>query len=117
MEKIIGFSLDFFSQNRRISTQDLYFEPSADGMTVTGDAAKSLNMRLSAGNGRYLEFVYSLKGNDYMIDFDINFVGLENIVERNATSVDLHWRTDLPSQEKNLKAQRQKSTIYYRFQR
>jgi YidC/Oxa1 family membrane protein insertase len=109
------FSLDFFSQNRRISTQDLYFEPSAESMTVTGDAAKSLNMRLNAGNGRYLEFVYSLKGNDYMIDFDINFVGLEDLVERNATSVDLHWRTDLPSQEKSLQAQRQKSTIYYRF--
>lgn len=109
------FSLDFFSQNRRISTQDLYFEPSADGLTVSGDGAKSLNMRLNAGNGRYLEFVYTLKGNDYMIDFDINFVGLDQLVERNATSIDLHWRNELPSQEKSLQAQRDKSTIYYRF--
>jgi YidC/Oxa1 family membrane protein insertase len=72
-------------------------------------------MRLDAGEGRYLEYVYTLSGADFMVDFDINFVGFDQLMERNATSIDLHWRADLPSQEKSLMAQRENSTIYYRF--
>ena len=44
-------------------------------------------MRLyaDAGEGvidpsRYVEFLYTLKGNDYMFDFDINMVNMENII-------------------------------------
>lgn len=109
------FALEFFSQNRRISTQELYFRPSVEGVTVSGDESRNLSMRLDAGDGRYLEYVYTLKGNDYMVDFDINFVGFDQLMERNATSIDLHWRADMPSQEKSLQAQRETSTIYYRF--
>jgi YidC/Oxa1 family membrane protein insertase len=109
------FALEFFSNNRRISTQELYFRPSMEGLTVSGDDSRSLSMRLDAGEGRYLEYVYTLSGADFMVDFDINFVGFDQLMERNATSIDLHWRADLPSQEKSLMAQRENSTIYYRF--
>lgn len=109
------FALEFFSQNRRISTQELYFRPSAEGLTLSGDDPKSLSMRLDAGGGRYLEYVYTLRGNDYMVDFDINLVGFDQLMERNVTGIDLHWRADMPSQEKSLQAQRENSTVYYRF--
>jgi YidC/Oxa1 family membrane protein insertase len=109
------FSLEFFAQNRRISTQDLYFQPSASSLTVTGDDVRNLSMRLEAGEGRYLEYVYSLKGDDFMVDFTINMVGMDQLIERNATSLDLHWKADLPSQEKSLQPQRENSTIYYQF--
>lgn len=109
------FALEFFSQNRRISTQELYFRPSAEELTLSGDDPKSLSMRLDAGGGRYLEYVYTLRGNDYMVDFDINLVGFDQLMERNVTGIDLHWRADMPSQEKSLQAQRENSTVYYRF--
>ena len=109
------FSLEFFSKNNRIVTQDLYFEPSATGFSITGDNSKTLSMRLPAGPDQYLEYVYTLTGNSYMVDFDINMVGLDNVIERNTRSLDLHWRNDLPSQEKSLDNERMNSTIYYRF--
>lgn len=109
------FSLEFFSQNRRISTQELYFRPTVEGLSVSGEDSRSLSMRLDAGEGRYLEYVYTLRGDDFMVDFDINLVGFDQLMERNITGIDLHWRADMPSQEKSLQAQRENSTAYYRF--
>lgn len=109
------FSLDFFADNRRISTQELYFEPSAEEVMVEGENRKSLSMRLHAGNDRYIEYVYSLTGDSYMVDMDVNLVGMNGLIERNATTLDLHWRHDMPNQEKSLENQRMNSTIYYRF--
>ncbi|MGB0368240.1 MAG: membrane protein insertase YidC, partial [Flavobacteriales bacterium] len=109
------FSLEFFSQNNRIVTQDLYFQPSADGFSISGEDRKTLSMRLPAGPNKYLEYVYTLTGSSYMVDFDINLVGLDGVIERNTRSLDLHWRNDLPSQEKSLENERMNSTIYYRF--
>ncbi|MFM1875754.1 MAG: hypothetical protein RL266_1491 [Bacteroidota bacterium] len=109
------FSLDFFTKNRPISTQDLYFEPLQQGFTVSGDEQKSLTMRLSAGENQYIEYVYTISGNSYLVDFDVNLVGMGNVIERNATRIDLHWKNNLPHQEKSLQNERDNSTIYYRF--
>lgn len=108
------FSLDFFAQNKRISTQELFFEPTTKGFSVSGDEKKSLGMRLYAGDNNYIEYLYTLTGNSYMVDFDINFVGVENVIERNMTALDLHWKNELPHQEKSLESERQNSTVYFR---
>lgn len=108
------FSLDFFAQNKRISTQELFFEPTTKGFLVSGDEKKSLGMRLYAGDNNYIEYLYTLTGNSYMVDFDINFVGVENVIERNMTALDLHWKNELPHQEKSLESERQNSTVYFR---
>lgn len=110
------FALDFWANNKQVSTENLYFSPSeAAGFTVSGEDRKSLSMRVSAGADKYIEYVYSLTGNSYMVDFDINMVGMGSVIERNATTLDLNWRMDLPHQEKSLQNERDNSTIYYRF--
>lgn len=109
------FALNFWTKNKNISTQELYFQPSNTGFSVSGEEAKSLSMRVSAGAEKYIEYVYTLSGNSYMVDFDINLVGMDDVVERNATTLDLHWKQNLPHQEKSLQNERDNSTIYYRF--
>jgi len=109
------FALNFFAGNNAINTQELFFEPSAEAVSVSGEDHQSLTMRLKADENSYIEYVYTLGGNSYMVDFDINLVGMNGIVPRNSTAIDLHWRTDLPKQEKSMQSQRENSTIYYRF--
>ena len=108
------FALDFWTKNKSISTQDLYFTPSVDGFGVTGEESNRLSMRLSAGDEKYIEYIYTLTGNSYLVDFDINLVGMDDVIERNANSLDLHWKNDFPRQEKSLENERMTSTIYYR---
>jgi YidC/Oxa1 family membrane protein insertase len=110
------FSLDFFSQNRTISTGSLYFTPSTQEKDIKADKeAKSLSMRLDAGDGRYIEYKYTLKPDDYMIDFNIIMSGLDQIIAKNVNTLDLKWEYYVPRQEKGFKNENQYTSIYYKF--
>jgi YidC/Oxa1 family membrane protein insertase len=109
------FDLEFFLDNRVINTSDLYFNPSKDALTVTATDSGQVSMRLPAGEGRYLEYVYTLRGNSYLMGWEVNMVGLDGIIQKQATSLDLRWECHLPSQEKSLENQRMASTVMYRF--
>lgn len=109
------FGLTFFAQNRDINTSQLYFNPRGEQFSISGDQTKSFSMRLPAGEGKYLEYNYTLKGNSYMIDFDINMVNLEDVIAENTNYLSLTWKQLAPKQEISLENQRAASTMYYKF--
>ncbi len=117
-----NFGLTFFANNRIINTNDLYFQPASDtGFLISGADAKSFSMRLYADQGdstfdksAYIEFLYTLKGAEYMLDFDINFVGMNNFVEPGTNYIDLNWSTELRQLEKSVD-QFNGPTIYYKY--
>ena len=117
------FGLSFFAHNRAINTAELLFEPSApaDELNVSGEEQLQFSMRLHADAGegvsdpnRYIEYLYTFTGNDYMYDVTINMVNMEGIIAGNTSSVDLRWSADLLQQEIT-KDQFNGSTIYYRY--
>ncbi len=110
------FGLNFFAQNRIITTNDLFFKPSGKGFIVKEKDSSSFSMRLEAGTpDRYLEYVYSLKGDEYVLGFKINFVGLEDVIASNTNYVELNWVEELRRQEKDMNAERTNSTMYYMY--
>lgn len=110
------FGLNFFAQNRSISTDALYFRPTGKGFSVAGKDSNSFAMRLEAGSpDRYIEFLYTLSGNSYKIGYQVNFVGLKDVIAANTGYVELNWNERLHSQEKSITNERQNSTIYYRY--
>ncbi len=110
------FALQVFDNtNRAYSTDSLYFAPSDSSFAVKGDQSKSVSMRLAAGDGKYLEYVYTLKGNDYMMGCKINMIGMQDVLASNMQELDMHWAMQTPSQESDLNSQRIKSTIYYKI--
>jgi len=108
-------SLNFVTQSKSISTKDLYFKPIGDSFTVNGKNSKVISMRLYAGEGKYIEYLYTLGGNSYMLDFSIKFSGMQDIIAANANYLDLEWGIYVPRQEKNLEYERQNTTIYYKY--
>jgi len=118
------FGLSFFSHNRIINTEELYFtadDYSSPNMSVSGTDSLSFNMRLYTGNeegsankNSYIEFLYKLSGDNYMIDFTINIVGMDGVISSNSSYVDLNWYADLRQQEKTID-QFNGSTIYYKY--
>lgn len=115
------FGLSFFAQNRLINTDNLYFKPSAASMQISGEQSKSFSMRLYTAQEdgttnpySYIEYVYSMKGNDYMLDFDMNFVGMENYIEKGTNYLDLYWSTELLKLEKSVD-RFNGPTIFYKF--
>ena len=103
------FNITFFSEgNRIINTQDLYFK-SVD------KSNRSVAMRMMASNGGYLEYVYQLNDGDYMMDFNVNTVGLEKIIPSNRNDLELKWSINLPSTEKSIENERMYSTVYFKY--
>lgn len=115
------FGFSFFSNNRIINTNDFYFQPSTSETKLisSGNDSVSFSMRLYTDQGegqfnknRYIEYVYTLKGDEYMMDFDVNLVNMGSII--NSNSIGLNWYADLRQQEINVD-RFNGSTIYYRF--
>tara|TARA_B100001059_G_scaffold57962_1_gene53239 strand:- start:11424 stop:13229 length:1806 start_codon:yes stop_codon:yes gene_type:complete len=103
------FNITFFSEgNRIINTQDLYFQ-SID------KTENSVVMRMMASNGGYLEYVYQLNAGDYMMDFKVNTVDLDDIIPSNRNDLELKWSVNLPSTEKSIENERMYSTVYFKY--
>jgi YidC/Oxa1 family membrane protein insertase len=95
--------------NRIVNTADLYFTP------VAGGDPQTLTMRLDAGEGSYLDFVYNLKADDYMLHYSIVGHGLNDVLSPGTNSVDLAWEQLIRQQEKGRKYEDQYTELYYKF--
>jgi YidC/Oxa1 family membrane protein insertase len=95
------FGMKFFAQNRSINTNELFFTPDTDEnyLDASGRPA-SLSMKLSAGDGSYIEYVYTLSPEDWMVGFDMNFINMGEIISTTNNFIDLNWSIFVPPQEK-----------------
>ena len=57
-------------------------------------------MRLPAGNGAFIEYVYTVQPGEYMVDFETRFTGMSSVIPANVTSLALDWKMYIPQQEK-----------------
>jgi len=120
------FDLQFYSQNRLVSTRNLYFTPetraneSNGTYKVSGEDSITFSMRLypdnhTQGLPKYLEYKYTIRGNEYMVDFDINTVGMYDVIASNTSFFNLTWNKDVPRLEKSRKNEMNNTTVYYKF--
>jgi YidC/Oxa1 family membrane protein insertase len=112
-----SFGLQFWGNNNNIQTSNLYFKPLvSDSLltVVTGDST-SLTMRLQTADSSYIDYVYSIKDDSYLVGFDINFNGMRNTISGTKGSIDLLWNVNVPRLEKGLKNEKNYSTITYHF--
>ena len=115
------FDLSFFAQNRLVNTSQFYFVPFVNGrpytggdMTVGEGDSIVFSQRLMAGDpNKYIEFVYTIHDDNYMLDFDIRTVGLRDVIANNADYLSIDWAIDLMKQEKSLDRFSEES-VYYR---
>lgn len=97
------------ADNRVVNTGDLYFTP------VKGNDQNSITMRLNTGEGSHLDFIYSLKPDDYMLQFSIKGTGLNGVLSPGTTALDLLWQQKITQQEKGRKFEDRYATVYYKF--
>lgn len=110
-----ALGLNFFSQNKTISTNGLYFKAIEETPAVAPSLQKSLTMRLDGGENRYLDFVYSLEPNSYLVKYSIKAINLSNLVASNTNYFELEWKQGLPKLEKDMNNQRASTNVYYKY--
>jgi YidC/Oxa1 family membrane protein insertase len=112
------FGLAFFDkEDRRFNTDSLYFTIEGKGFSVAGNDSSSIAVRLYADTlkDKYIEYLYSLRGNTYMLGCTINFVGFDKVFPTSQSFVDLDWSMNTPQQEKAIKNEQAISTVYFNF--
>src|SRR5690606_37818154 len=58
-----AFGLQFSAAGVNVNTDDLYFTAPSQGFSVSDSDSSAVNFRLDYGAGKYIEYIYSLKGN------------------------------------------------------
>ncbi len=115
------FDLSFFAQNRIVNTSQFYFQPYMNGqpysggdITVAEGDSVVFTLRMpTAEADKYLEYVYTVRYDNYMMDFDIRTVGLKDVIANNADYLTIDWDVDLMKQEKSTDRFAGES-VYYR---
>lgn len=109
------FGLNFFAQNRVINTNQLFFRTDAPNSIVVKDKPEVLSFKLFAGDNKYIEYIYSLAPDSYSLDFDMNFVGMNEVISLGSNFLSLKWDVMIPGQEKGRSWEQTNSTIYYKY--
>ncbi len=109
------FGMTFFAENRKISTNEFFFEPMGSSSSVVANKSQeSLSLRLHAGEGKYIEYTYTIVPGSYLLDFDIHFVGMDQLISKNNSYIDLNWYVNMPRLEHGKQWESQYSSIYYK---
>ncbi|MBQ6437521.1 MAG: membrane protein insertase YidC [Bacteroidales bacterium] len=83
--------------------------------TVVSASAESAVLRLPFDADSYIEVTYTLPADSYMLDYDLRFVNMNDILDRRTTQVEMKWVADLPRLEKGYKNERNYSSIAFRY--
>ncbi|WP_314336398.1 membrane protein insertase YidC [Capnocytophaga leadbetteri] len=94
------FALNFkTTQGQELNTQQLYFEPSL----TQKDGKQLLSMKVKTGENSYLEYVYTLPAEGYMVDVAVRSQGLSGVLNTQ-NPIELVW---------GLKARRMEKSVTY----
>lgn len=101
------FNLNLFAPEQ-INTADFYFEPQR-----LSDS--QMAFRLYADSTSYLEYIYTVKPDDYMVDFKIDLSHFKTKIAPTQPDVNLAWGIISPQQEKGFQNENTYTTIAYRY--
>lgn len=107
-ESVFDFTL-VTATNRVVNTRDLYFVP------VQGDDPYTVIMRLATGDESFIDFVYRLEPDDYMMDYSIRAEGMNGVLSPGTTALDLVWEQDIRQQEKGRKFENRYTALHYKY--
>lgn len=102
-----NFGFKFKAAGKNINTDELYFTP-----TSTQAANGTITMRLNYSPTQYIDYIYTVATQGYKVGLQIKPTGLDNVIGT-ANPLVLNWDASLHKLEKDLKAERQYSTVYF----
>ena len=91
-----------------INTKDFVFQVAEHNDSL-------LVMQLPFAQGGYIQQVFSLSEGSYMMQNELSFVGMGEVIPRNVSMLDIDWNVVIPRLEKGYKNEKQYSKLDYYF--
>ena len=112
-ESSLNFTL-VTNNSRILSTQNLYFQE--ESLTTDDEGKSTLVMRLNTNiDGCYIDFVYTLPADDYMVGMSIQPHNMQLALAQNMSSIEMQWNQTIPQQEKGRKFEEKYAQLQYMF--
>ena len=101
------FNLNLFAPEQ-INTADFYFSP-----RMVSDT--SIAFRLYADSASYLEYLYTVRPDNYLMDMKVDLSHFKGKIAPNQPDVTLAWSMISPQQEKGFDNENNYTTIAYKY--
>ena len=112
-ESSLNFTL-LTNTTRILATRDLYF--SEVSQITNEEGSTVLTMRLNTNiEDCYLDFVYTLPADDYMVGMSIQPHNMQLALAPNMASIEMQWNQLIPQQEKGRKFEEKYAQLQYMF--
>lgn len=107
--------MTFFMGNQAVKTSDYYFEyAGTETLPLPGDkSAQKVLMRLQVDSVSYLEYAYTIFEDDFMLDFDVRFVNMQELLSARQSLLSFEWGATAPQQERGFENENKYTSIYY----
>lgn len=110
-EKSSKFAIELPTNKGVVNLSDLHFKTNAQSQKVTGQQSTKVTFRLPLGENQYVEQTYTIQGSGYLIDYDLQLVGLDGLVRNEPTR--LVWQDKLKQLENDMAENRKVVTTNY----
>ena len=107
-DKDVAMNFYFFNKKEAIQTKDYYFQ-------AVEKTDNSVIMRLASDESSYIDFVYVLRPDNYMLDFTIHATGMSDKLSASNTSVDIEWSQRSRQHERGFTYENRLSKLRYKY--
>lgn len=110
-EQSSRFNLELPTNKGTVNLADLYFNTDAQSQKVVAGKSAKVTFRLSLGENQYVEQTYTVQGNGYLVDYDVQLVGVDGLIKNDATR--LVWQDKLKQLDNDMAENRKVVTTNY----
>jgi YidC/Oxa1 family membrane protein insertase len=107
---VFGFSMSSIDKN----TNSMFFNAvNKNNAVVVSKTKESVVYRLQVDSSKYIEYVYTLAPNDYMMKLDVHFRNMQDVLGKEYLT--FKWETYSPQQEKGRQWEDQNTSLHYQY--
>jgi len=106
----ISYKINVAANDPR-ETADLAFVPGEQ--KVNADKSQSISYVLKDSSGKEITHQYTIRPDDYMVDFNISMSGADKLVDQNA--INLLWQTESRQFEKTISYEKTQTHVCYYY--
>lgn len=105
------FNMEVFNRNSvRLATEEQVFKP------IVTAGGKSVVMRLESSPEQYIDFIYTLPEDEYMMDFDIRIVGMKDgLHPESLMNLRVDWEQKIRQQEQGRQFESRFARLNYKY--
>lgn len=106
------FNIQFVTKDgRRLNTKDFYFTPRLS----TDNRKQILSLRANIGSNQYLEFIYAIDADDFLVDFSVQSSGIASLLDSSEPAL-LTWETDAYRNSKSIDYEGRYTELTYGYE-